>query len=218
MDAPVQRLREPRRGFSMVEMMVVIAIISILLVAGVSLLSGTGAQARKADTDTMLALIEQARTTAITSRSYVALVIAEPGALPADDERCRIGLFRVAEWPSASSGATSLDEGVLLSRWKPLNTGIVLLGGEVDGFRNPLDHPKLTLRYGTNTVTANVIAFNPRGGLHHPAGSDAMILRIAEGTYRGGSPTPITRGNDRTIAENQLRIGRVIARPYRIDG
>ena len=202
-------------------MVAVIAILVTLMTAGVSLLNGTGVQSRKAATDTLTGLIEQAKTRAITSRSCVILAIAEPGDLPSDDERCRIGIFKVdVEWPDASAPPAPL-KCTLLSRWQPLNTGIVLLADDVDKVPNPLGESELTLEYGGNknlSVKVHAIAFNNRGGLHYPAGSTPIVFRIAEGGYRGGKATANTRGDKKTITENRLKIGRVTARPYRIDG
>jgi hypothetical protein len=202
----------------LIEMVAVIAILVALMTAGVSLLNGTGAQSRRTGTDMMAGLIEQARTKAITSRSYVILAIAEPGDLPSGDERCRIGLFAV----EGSEPPTSLDGAnvVLLNRWQMLNTGVVLIPGSVDGVENPLDLPQLTLRYGGAKnlgVTVHAIAFNPRGGLHYPLGSTPVAFRIAEGNYRGGKATPYQSGPRKSVAENRLKIGRVTARPYRLD-
>ena len=196
-------------------MAAVIAILVALMTAGVSLLNGTGAQSRKAGTEMLSGLIEQARTTAIGSRSFVVLAIAEPGDLPSGDERCRIGLFRVDEdWADASQTPSPL-KCTLLSRWQTLNTGIVLIP-------DALNLAEITLIYGSTknlTVKVHAVAFNSRGGLHYPAGSTPVTIRIAEGSYRG-SPrvaTPNKRGPDDKISENRLRIGRVTARPYRID-
>ena len=201
--------------------MVVIAILVALMTAGVSLLSGNGTQSRKAGTDMLTGLIEQARTTAITSRSCVVLAIAEPGDLPATDERCRIGLFKVdKEWPDASMTPSPL-KCTLLSRWKTLNTGIALIHDKVDKLTNPLDESEITIAYGGSknlSVKVHAIAFNSRGGLHYPAGSTPIAIRIAEGGYRGGTATPNKRGSQQSITENRLKIGRVTGRPYRIDG
>lgn len=208
-----------RRAFSLIELAAVIAVIVVLLVAGVGLLGGTGSQARRAGADLLTGMIEQARTAAITTRSYIVLAVAEPGDLPTGDERCRLGLFKVETWPENSSEPVS---GVLMSRWRILENGVALIGGEADGLENPLDGEKLTIAYGTGskirTVNVHAIAFNSRGGLHHPAGSNPVAMRIAEGGYRGGKATPNRRGDSQAISENRLKIGRVTARPYRIDG
>jgi hypothetical protein len=199
-------------------MVAVIAVLVILMTAGISLMNGTGSQARKAGTDLLTGMIEQARTSAITSRSFVVLAIAEPGDLPAGDERCRLGLFKVESWPQNPSDPVN---GVLMSRWRTLETGIALIGGQVDGVDNPLDAAEINISYGTTkplNVKVHAIAFNSRGGLHHPAGSTPVAMRIAEGSYRNGKATPYRRGENAAITENRMRIGRVTARPYRIDG
>lgn len=200
-------------------MVAVIAVLVTLMTAGISLLSGTGIQSRKTGTDMLSGIIEQARTKAITSRSYVVLVIAEPGDLPAQDERCRIGIFTVDSWPDPATAPLTL-KGVLATRWQMLNTGIALIPGSVDGVANPIDQPEVTITYGGTknlNVKVHAIAFNSRGGLAYPTGSAPIALRIAEGGYRGGKATPNMRGEAKTITESRLKIGRVTARPYQID-
>lgn len=199
------------------ELVVVIVILVTLMTAGVSMLNGSGPESRRAGTDMLTGLIEQARTVAITSRSHVVLAIAEPGDLPAGDERCRLGLFRVNNWPSGSSVPSTVD-GVLLNRWQMLNTGVAMIGGEVDGIPNPVDSPQLTITYGSRTVQVHAVVFPPRGGLQFPAGSTPVALRVAEGNYRGGRATPYLRGASKAVTEDHLKIGRVTARPYRTDG
>ena len=211
----------PVRGksaFSLIEMVSVIALLVMLIVAGVSLLHGTASQSRRAATDLLAGMIEQARTAAITSRSCVVLAVAEPGDLPAGDNRCRLGLFKVEAWPDSP---TDTIKGVLMGRWRTLDTGIVLLGGAVNDVANPLDGTELTISYGTAiplTVKVHAIAFNPSGALHYPAGSTPVAMRLAEGGYRGGKADPNRRGESGVITESRLKIGRVTSRSYRIDG
>ena len=208
------------RAFSLIEMVTVIAILVILMTAGVSLLNGTGSQSRKAGTDMISGMVEQARTIAITSRSDVLVVIAEPGDLAGSDERSKVGLFRLKK-PVSGAPATTTERYDLLTRWQTLNTGVVLVGGAVDGVRNPLDEPQMNILYTAAnkdvTVNAHVIAINSRGALVLPKGSDPIAFRIAEGGYRGGKATPNIRGDSKKATENRLKIGRVNARPYRID-
>jgi len=206
-----------QRGFSLIEMVAVIAILVTLMTAGITLLSGTGAQSRKAGTDLISGLIEQARTRAITSRSKILLAIAEPGDLPGGDERCRIGMFRIDE----STASPPVTTYVLLNRWQTLNTGIVLLP-DPNSPTNAMNSPQIpvTYRAGNRDLTINVhaIVFTSRGGLAYPEGSTPIELRIAEGGYRGGEPKPNRPADQTKIPENRLKIGRVTARPYRIDG
>ena len=198
-------------------MVVVMAVIALLTGAGIRVLDKTGPQARKAATDTCIGLIEQARASAITSHSIIVLAIAEPGDLPCDDDRCRLGIFKISAWPAHPD---TLD-ATLMRRWQSLPGGTVILPGSVNNVRNPRDEAEITLRYLTGKQPVqgrfHLIAFSPRGALLWPAGSDPLVLRIAEGGYRNGQPTPNTRGSNRRIAENQLQIGRITTRAYRID-
>lgn len=202
------------RGFTLIEILVTISIIVILMAAGVALLGGTGPQARRSAADMLTGMIEQARTTAITTRSHVVLAVVEPGGLSASDGKCRIGLFKVGSWPGDLSEPVGASP---VGRWRILENNVVLIDGEAEGgLANPLDGDKVTLNYGKGQVSAHVVVFTPRGGLAYPAGSGPIAMRVAEGAYRNGVAKPNSRGG--TIPENLIRIGRVTARPYRIDG
>lgn len=204
------------RGFTLIEILVTISIVVILLAAGVALLGGAGPQARKSGADLITGMIEQARTAAITTRSHVVLAIAEPRDFPAGDQRCRIGLFKVSGWNDDLSNPIGAS---LINRWKILENGVVLIGGEVeDGLPNPLDGDKITLADGSKSISVHAIVFNSRGGLVHPEGSRPIVMRVAEGSYRGGEASPNRRAGSGAIAEHLIRIGRITARPYRIDG
>jgi hypothetical protein len=205
-------------AFTLIELVTVIAVLTILLLVGTRLLGGTTSQARKAGTDLLTGMIEQARTMAVSSRTHVVLAIAEPGDLPARDERCRLALIKVDEWPENPGDPV---KGVLMTRWRTLETGAVLLGGDVDGVANPLDVPQLDIHFGPNhslKVEAHALAFHSRGGLRYPEGSTPVAMRVAEGGYRGGAASPNRNGDAGTISEDRLKIGRVTARPYRTDG
>lgn len=214
---PVSDLQPSRRAFTLVEMLIVIAIVSILLLSSIAMLRGFGVQARKSGTDMIHAMIDQARTTAITTRSDVILAIAEPGDLPTGDQRCRLGLFRVVDWPESDSDPIP---AVLMSRWKFFETGVALIPGEVDGIPNPLDSAELTVDFGARRgpVKVHALAINPRGRLRYPAGSNPVALRLAEGVYRNGVPVPNGAAGNGKVVENRIKIGRVSARPYRFDG
>ncbi len=208
-----------KSAFSLIELLAVIAIFAILATAGVSLLHGTGTQSRKATSDLMINLVEQARTRAIISNSHVVLAIAEPADFPVSDGRFQVALFRVDQWPDPATLPLEIN-GKILNRWQSLDKGIVLIGGEVRGLANPLDQPKVTLTYGeakSRSVQVHLIAINSRGGLDWPLDANPVALRIAEGRYQYGIAIAYRRGEQKKIAENRLKIGRISARPYPID-
>lgn len=200
-------------------MAVVIAILLTLATAGAQLLGHTEIQTRKAGTELVTSLIEQARNTAITSRRYVVLAIAEPGDIADTDERCRLGIFKVDAWPE------SLDEKMIKAdqkgRWRALEQGLTISGGKIDGLDNPRDAAELALEYGNaskpRTAQVHAIAFNPRGGVIFPVSSNPIVLRVAAGTYRDGKAIPRPNGKNGEITEQKIKVGRINARPYRIE-
>ena len=214
---PTSRTGLPVGGFSLVEIVAGMAVIALLLTAGIYALGSTGGQARQVATTTVVGMLEQARTSAITSHCVVVLAVAEPGEYPSNDHRCRLGLFKIHEWPAKPA---TLD-GIPLGHWQSLPVGVIILPGSVSGLRNPRDEPAITIRYlAANQATSGLfflLAFSPRGSLLWPSGADPLALRIAEGSYRNGQPTPNTRSRSGGIAESHLQIGRITARPYQFD-
>ncbi len=201
-------------------MLVVIAILSVLTGAGISLLGGTGQQARKAGADMISGMVDQARSLAINSRSNVYLVIAEPGTLPAQDERYQVALIREVKPPTGAPvplpGQPSQPSYELVRRWQTLNTGVVLLKGKVGDLENALDGVKQDFTYTSNKkqLTAKLykLGINSLGSLNR---SNPVILRLAEGAYRNGEPIAKKVEGGTGIAETQLKVGKVIARAFR---
>jgi prepilin-type N-terminal cleavage/methylation domain-containing protein len=205
-----------KSAFTLIEMVVVIAILVTLMTAGVSLLHNTAAQSRRAATDSLTALVAQARTYAITSRCEIVLAIAEPTDLPSSDGRYQLGLFKLSTPLTAAAAVT----GELIQRWQSLDNGIVLLTGEIAGLPNLMDQDKLKITYGGSkniNIKVHALIFNSRGGIRYPTGSSPLALRLAEGRYRDGIATPNKHAGTTHITENRLKIGRLTARLYPID-
>lgn len=201
----------------MVEVVLTISVLSILIFIATGMMGDNGAKVRKGTTDTLSGLIEQGRSTAITSRSQVLLAVAEPGDLPLKDNHCRLALIKLDQFDARTGRA----EGELLRRWEVIGTGVALIGGEVDGFRNVLDLPEIQLsfRSGARESSTHVhgIVFSPRGGRDWPVVSEPVVMRIAEGGYRGDHRKAMANKRDGKISEDRLKIGRLIARPQRFD-
>jgi hypothetical protein len=214
-------LRHPACGkpaFSLTEMVAVMATMVMLMAAAVNLIHGTGPQSRKTATDMLAGMIEQARTAALTSRSCIVLAMAEPADFAGDAQRCRLAIFMVDAWPDDPAHTV---KGTMMGRWRSFESGVVLIGGATGTNENPIDARKLTITCDSPqpfTARVHAIAINPYGGLIYPPGAAPVVMRIAEGGYPNGIATPTRHGPSGTIAENRLKIGRVTARPYRIDG
>jgi prepilin-type N-terminal cleavage/methylation domain-containing protein len=195
-------------GFSLIELLVVIILVGALTTIGLSSMTKTAASARRTATDQFAAAIEQARTAAITHRKHVILAVAEPR--PGDsDLTCRFGLFTTDELPEGGE-----LEAEQLQRWTVLPDGVVFFEGKVSGFRNLLDENGIVLSWkgGENQATVHALAFNPRGGLAWPAGSDPVAVKIGSGTYKDGKPIAAAGGG-----HSSLRIGRVVARSWMLE-
>ena len=197
-----------------------IAVMTILLVSGVSLLNGTGSKARRATTDILSGMIDQGRSTAITSHSQVLMAIAEPKDLRNNsDSQARVALFKITEFDKSTGKAT----GEMIRKWEVLNSGVALIGGRAGDMRNIIDEQEVDLTYTSSGRNLNIkvhgFVFGTRGGRDWPAGSGPVIVRIAEGGYRGEqkAPSPNYRGQSRDVIEDCLKIGRVIARPQRFE-
>lgn len=204
-------LRRPTAGFSLTELLAAMVVIGLLMVAGMAVF-GAGGRAHRAASDAVAGMIDRARNTAINLRRDVLLVVAEPDEVPGGDGLCRFGLFVLEQSPGTSAVAV----GRQLGRWQPLPKGIVPIGGTIEDLRNVLDDGQLELtsQAGSGTTKAQVrgLAFTPRGGLAWPAGSDPVAIRLIEGTYLNGTPTPTRR---EAATGEVIRVGRVVARPSR---
>lgn len=197
-------------GFSLLELMAAMLIVSLLLGIGISVFGRTAATSRRTAMDQIAAAIEQARTTAITRRKPVLLAVAPP--LPGgEDEHCRIGVFEVDELPGDATSVKARQ----LQRWELIPTGIVFTEGKIGELRNLMDEPEfeLTWKDGANRARVRALAFTPRGGLAWPKGSDPVALRISAGSYHDGSPVVHRDGG-----HSALRVGRVVARSWKLDG
>jgi hypothetical protein len=201
------RCRWGNPAFSLVEMAAVIAILLIVMTAGIGLRSGSPAASQRTATDLVAAMADRARTTAIAKRTPVVMALAAPSDLPAgEDGRCRIGLFQVTsenrELPEIVRTVTALG------RWKPIERGTSWTAGMIEGAVNPRDSPRLTLHTAQGSLRVHGIIFNARGGLVSPPGSAPAVICIGA---TGG------RAADTIVPETRLRVGRVTGRIYHQD-
>lgn len=214
---PTQRPpKVPRSGFSLIELLVVMVIILIVVALSASLFQNTGASKLRSSSDQLVAMVEQARTAAITRRRPVMLAVREPAA--SGESEIQLGLFEFADLDEEADG--NGHAVTQMRRWQRLPGGVVFLDGPADApdaadLRNIADEEPVTIRWrdGQEGEAMHGIVFSPRGGMALPAGSDPMVFKIGLGTYQDGRPVLTGAKSTRSF-----RIGRVVARPWRLDG
>ena len=196
-----------RGGFSLIELLVVIAIIGVLLAVSASLFRRTGSEALRTSADRFMGLVEQGRTTAITRRKPVALVLINPGTAD-PDAPARMGLFELVEWEPGKPAV-----GNQIQRFDSLAGGMAFLKGGEGGVVNVLDTPSISVTWknGQETAEFPALVFSPRGGLLSPAGSEPVRVTVGGAALRNGNLVE-TKGGRR-----EIRIGRVVARPWLLD-
>lgn len=206
----------PQRGFTLIEIAAVIAVLVTLITVSLSLLNNTGTYSRRTATQLLTSLVAQARTYAITSHCEVALAFAEPTDLPSSAGRYQLGLFKLTT-PLTPAAQVS---GNLIQRWESMNSGIVLFAEDLVGLPNLMDQVKLQITSGgtkNSVLRVHALIFDPRGKLCFPPGSSPLVLRLAEGRYQDGLAIPTRRAGSANITENRLKIGRLSARIYPFD-
>ncbi len=200
-------LRNPR-GFSLAELVVVVAILMLLAVAIVAGMRGVRTYERRVGMDQLLGVLERARSHALIHQTSVCVAIADPSDFPGATE-CRIGSFVLLEPVSDFELPIRVGQ---TERWLKMPVGMVMMGGGFGEESHPSDADQLSLLLTDETfLDVHAVVFGAHGGLLHPSGEESVVLRFAEGSYHQGSATPIVFKDN---AHYQVRIGRVSGRSY----
>ncbi|MFT3989817.1 MAG: hypothetical protein QM680_00260 [Luteolibacter sp.] len=200
--------RSPKtKGFSLLELCMVVLVSACCLTAGVVWLMPPVSQKRKAATDAVIRMVETARSSALAGGKSVILAVADPDVLQGIDGY-RLGVFVIQKMPGTS------DEPILVSqvqRWSEISENIVFAKGEVNESPNLMDSEKREIRYGSEAdpkqIQVRILEFNPDGGLAVPQGDGPVVMRVAERAKGNGS--------EAGAREDWVKIGRVNARAYR---
>lgn len=200
-------------------MAAVIAVLLILMAAGIRLGGSPTSASRKTATDLVSGLVDAARATAIGRRTPVLLALAAPDDLPAgSDGRYRIGMFQITADERGEGFLTELanHDAIQLGRWKAIERGLVFEVGGGSGLMNPMDEPAIDILVrGSGTIRVHGVILDRHGGIRWPAGSVPVAIRIDEGRLKQGKAEVLPSGG--TVAGNLLRIGRHNGRTYQID-
>lgn len=185
-------IKSSRKGFSLVEVLVVMAIMAAMLVLGVSLFGGMGkSEGREAVRNLLLAGLNNAQTRALASGEPVAFVMT-PYEQGLEDRLGRsFTLYEVRQ----DEVTGSFEAGRQLRRWADLPRRFIFSKGTTvsDGGQNAFDQPPVVTievreaqQGGRRTVEMPAIVFGGSGSVIWPAGEGELELHLTEGAVQTG--------------------------------
>ncbi len=214
-------------AFSLVELLTVMAIISILLVAAVPIFSNSSNTARMASREIIKAHLQQARAHAIASGTATAVMIPEFEA-GSDLGARSISLFEVEKdettgnyQPSKEKDASGepLSDDAQLQRWEKLPGNFHFLTSSLiaSGTATLMDQTdKLATKYKNREVSSHYIVFGPSGQIVRPVAGTPIRIAIAQATRNGDKLTPTQRSGSRPVYE-LLEINRLTGRTREVE-
>jgi len=206
-------------AFSLIELLAVMAIISILLVAAVPIFSDSSNNARRTSSETLKAHLRQARAHAIASGTPTAVAI--PTLTTGTDIGARaITLFEVEKDGTDYVVSTALnDDGTpgqpQLQRWTILPGNFHFLPSSLISSSKGtiMDSPD---RLATDDGDCHYIVFSPSGRIIRPLPGDAVRIAFAQAGRNGDSLTLTQRSGGEPVFEF-IEVSRLTGRTRRID-
>lgn len=176
-------------GFSLIEVLTVIAIMAILLVAAVPVLSNSSSNARQSSREIIKAHLQQARAHAISSGNATAM------AIPLLDTGSELGaraitLFEVESDGSGYTVMVDADSGqeLQLQRWQTLPGSFHFVTAQdvSSGDTTILDYTQmLQTAYKGEDITCHMIVFSSSGQIVYPV--DEVNIVISQAVRQGDS-------------------------------
>jgi len=200
-------------AFTLVEMLVVIAIIGILLAVGMPMLTDPSNSSRRAAGDVLRAHLQEARSHAIATGTTTSLLFPEYGA----SDKSGGALLGIAEVESQPNTSSPYKVTKLLQRWTPLPETIFFLNQSIcqSSRKTIMDYPeKITAEYQKKQINCHYVVFSPNGQIISPQsdpGEPPLTIALGKGTLKSGSVTP-TQRTQAGIVFDFLQINRLSAR------
>lgn len=203
-----------RRAFSLIELLVVMAIISLLLVAAIPAFTNSTNSARQASREIIKGYLQQARAHAIASGNATAVAFPALGS----DPELGAHALSLVEVENSTGQFIPVKDGngndKLLERWGQLSGSFhFLTSADVPALQgNVMDGaPQLTVENSVRSLPCHMIVFSSNGQIVRPPAGTPVTLAIGQGVKRNGSLTLTDRTGGAAVYD-LLQINRLTGR------
>ncbi|MGJ8634921.1 MAG: pilus assembly FimT family protein [Luteolibacter sp.] len=216
--------RNRQDGFTLIEVLVVVAIIGIMLVVAVPMFSNSSNSARQASRGIIKAHLQQARAHAIASGNATAVVIPELSVANDELAASAVTLLEVEKGTSGSYEAISSDStdpnanSEMLQRWTRLPGNIHLLSSAQAGSSDTTimdETDSIDVKFNGD-FSSKFVVFSPNGQIVSPAAGIRIVMAIGQAVKRGENLTLTQKNGDNAVVEI-FEVNRLTGRTRFID-
>lgn len=209
---PCQRSRPEaaRGGFSLVELLAVVAILMLLMAVAVTTMMPTAARARQAARAMLEGQLARTRSHAVSAGVPTALLFA--GYQADGGIAGRATAVVEVEWDDQAAAWKSKR---VLSRWEAMPGQVVFFPGAVANCGPTLmDRPQVLAARGPSgaDVSGPFLLFGPNGGVEWPAAGEPLVVAFGSGAVQGGGVQATEKGPDGVPVHDRLLLSRLTGR------
>ncbi len=198
------------RGFSLVEMLVVMVILLILIGIAAPAFVKTSARARQATRELVKGHLMRARSNAIATGQNTAVIF--PDYIAGNDIGGKMLGIAEVTWKTDPVDVTKNAYAVtkVLQRWEKIPGSVMILNQASSGFARTTimeQTTKISSTIAGKNITGSFVVFAPNGQIVFPANQTIEII-LGLGSNSGGS-VKATEKNDSKVSYDILQINRI---------